>query len=187
MLEYIEITPHRYIIYEGAPHEVLSSHVFRKQQRKPVNSTKLRNLLTGGVTEVSFHQAEKVEEALIHSREIRYLYGHRGKLWFSELTEPSKRFSLRRESVGLKADFLKPNSSVQLLTWNDKIVGFKLPIKVDLMVIEAPPALKGDTAKGGTKQVKLETGSVISAPLFVSEGDIVRVNTETGEYSERVS
>ena len=75
---------------------------------------------------------------------------------------------------------------IELVLYNDKIVSVKLPIKVELKVTEAPPGIKGDTAQGGVKSVVLETGAVINAPLFVNEGDIVRVNTETGEYVERV-
>lgn len=186
ILEYNEITVGKFIIYEGAPYEVLDHHVFRKQQRKPVNATKLKNLLTNGVTEISFHQSEKMEEAEIDSREIKYLYNNKSEYWFCEKNDPSKRFAFKEDYVGPKGAFLKANSLVTLLTWKDKNIGLKLPIKVELKVVEAPPAIKGDTAKGGSKQVKLETGAVINAPLFINEGEIIRVNTETGAYVERV-
>jgi elongation factor P len=78
------------------------------------------------------------------------------------------------------------NSEVEALIFDEKIIGLKLPIKVDLKVTEAHPAVKGDTAKGGTKQVVLETGATINAPMFVKEGDILRINTETGEYTDRL-
>ncbi|MBU6390525.1 elongation factor P [Patescibacteria group bacterium] len=185
LLEYNEIKERKYIIYENEPYEVLSSHVFRKQQRKPVNATKLKNLITGSVKEISFHVSEKVEEAEIDSKEIKFLYGNRGEYWFCEPNDPSKRFSLKEEVVGPAGKFLRANTVVSLLTFNERHVGMKLPIKVDLKVVEAPPAVKGDTAKGGTKQVKLETGAYINAPLFINEGEIIRVNTETGEYVER--
>jgi len=88
---------------------------------------------------------------------------------------------------------LKPNSLVDALTWKEgmedegegKLIGIRLPIKVELKVIEAPPAIKGDTAKGGNKVITLETGATINAPMFIGEGDVVRINTETGEYVER--
>ena len=185
MLEYSEITPGRYIEYEGEPYEVLSYHVFRKQQRKPVNATKLKHLITGSVKEVSFHQSEKVNEAEVLTREIKYLYNNKGEWWFSEVGDPSKRFKLTEEAVGTGGKFLKQNSVVEIKMWGEKMVGLKLPIKVELKVVEAPPAVKGDTAKGGNKQVKLETGATVSAPLFVNEGDIIRINTETREYVER--
>lgn len=186
MLEYNEITLRKIIIFEGQPYEVLDSHVFRKQQRKPVNATKLKNLITGNVKEISFHQSEKVEEAEITKRDIKYLYSNRGKHMFCETNDPSKRFELSEELVGEKVKFLKANSIVKALSFNETMIGVELPIKVDLKVIEAPAAVKGDTAKGGTKQITLETGAVINGPLFITEGEIIRINTETGEYVERV-
>ena len=186
MLEYSEIVERKFIILDGAPYEVVSSHVFRKQQRKPVNATKLRNLLTGKITERSFHQSEKVEEAEIIPREIKYLYTNKGEYWFSEINDPSKRFKLESEMVGSQGKFLKSNSIVKALVFNEDIIGLKLPIKVELKVTEAPPAVKGDTVTGGTKQVTLETGATINAPLFINEGDVIRINTETEEYAERV-
>ena len=197
MLSYNEILSKKFIVYEGAPFEVLDAHIFRMQQRKPVNQTKLKNLLTGKVTEVTFHQADKVEEAEIHTREIKFLYANRGQFWFCEVNDPSKRFSMSEEVVGSGGRFLKPNSVINVLTWsepesesdaaNGKQIGIRLPIKVDLKVIEAPPAVKGDTAKGGGKTITLETGATLTAPMFVSEGDVVRINTETGEYVERAN
>ncbi len=185
ILEYSEIVERKYIVLEGEPYEVISSHVFRMQQRKPVNATKLKNLITGKVKEYSFHQSEKVHEAEIDSREIKYLYTSREESWFCEVADPSKRFKLSAEIMGNGAKFLKGNTIVSILTWGEKTIGLKLPIKVDLKVTEAPPAVKGDTAKGGSKQITLETGAVINAPLFITEGEIIRINTETGDYVER--
>ncbi len=171
---------------EGEPYEVLSSHVFRKQMRKPVNATKLKNLMTGKVMEYSFHASEKTEEAEILSREVKYIYINRGEYWFCEKDDPSKRFSLSEDFIGVQGKFMKPNSLVELLSFQERNIGVKLPIKVELKVKEAPPGIKGNTAQGGTKLVTLETGAGINAPLFVNEGDILRINTETGEYVERV-
>jgi elongation factor P len=186
LLEYNEITEKRYIVIDGQPYEVISAHVFRKQQRKPVNATKLKNLMSGKVMEYSFHQSEKVAEAEIESRDVKYLYNNRGEWWFNEINDPSKRFKVTAEQVGPQGRFLKPNSVVEQLTFNEQPLGFKLPITVELKVTEAPPGIKGDTATGGQKVITLETGATISAPLFVNEGDTIRINTETGEYRERV-
>lgn len=198
MLNYNEILPKKFIVYEGTPFEVLDARIFRMQQRKPVNQTKLRNLFTGKVTEVTFHQADKVDEAEISSREIKYLYTNKGEFWFCEANDLSKRFALAEEVVGSGGRFLKQNSLIQVLTWEKgergetgekgetgDFVGIRLPIKVDLKVTEAPPAVKGDTAKGGGKTITLETGATLIAPMFITEGDVIRVNTETGEYVER--
>ncbi|HLP43987.1 MAG TPA: elongation factor P [Candidatus Nanoarchaeia archaeon] len=187
MLEYNEITERKYIIYEGQPYEVLTSHVFRKQQRKPVNAVKMRNLITGSIKEVSFHVSEKVEEAEIESKEVKYLYTNKGENWFAEANDPSKRFKLEDSLLGPGMKFLKANSVVEALLFDEKIIGIKIPIKVELKVTEAHPAVKGDTAKGGNKIVTLETGATITVPMFIKEGDILRINTETGEYTDRLS
>jgi len=187
MLEYNEATVGKGIIYEGEPYEVIASHVFRKQQRKPVNATKLRGLISGRIVEHSFHQSEKIEEAEIETKEIKYLYQNRGEYWFCEIKDPSKRFQIKAEMLGDKIKFVKLNSIVEAELFDEKIFGLKLPIKVDLMVTDAPPGVKGDTVKGGVKQVTLETGAVIGTPLFINKGDILRINTETGEYVERTS
>lgn len=186
LLEYNEVTQGKYIVHEGQPYEVLSAHVFRKQQRKPVNATKLKNLMTGKVTEYSFHQSEKVDEAEIDSREVKYLYNNRGEFWFCESSDPSKRFKVTADQAGDQIKYMKPNTVVDQLLFREQPMGFKYPIIVDLKVTEAPPSIKGDTATGGNKVVTLETGATINAPLFVNEGDVIRINTETGEYRERV-
>jgi elongation factor P len=186
MLEYNEIVERKYIVLDGQPYEVLSSHVFRKQQRKPVNATKLKNMFSGKVTEYSFHQSEKVEEAEIDTRDVKYLYVNRDEYWFCEPTNPSSRFNVDEETVGPQAKFLKPNTVVQQMLFKEKSLGFKLPIVVELKVTEAPPGIKGDTASGGGKAVTVETGAVITAPFFVNVGDTIKINTETGEYKERV-
>lgn len=186
LLEYNEITEKRFIVLDSQPYEVVSSHVFRKQQRKPVNATKLKNLITGKVTEYSFHQSEKVEEAEIDSREVKYLYNNRGEWWFTDPNDPKQRFSIKEEQIGPQGKFLKANTIITQLLFQERPIGFKFPITVELKVTEAPPGIKGDTATGGQKVITLETGATISAPLFVNQGDIIRINTETGEYRERV-
>lgn len=187
LLEYNEVTEKKYVVMNGTPYEVLSSHVFRKQQRKPVNATKLKNLMTGKVTEYSFHQSEKVEEAEIEEREVKYLYNNRGEWWFCEAGDPSKRFKVTEEQIGPQGKFLKPNTVVEQLIFRGQSTGFKLPVTVELKVTDAPPGIKGDTATGGQKIVTLETGATISAPLFVNAGDVIKVNASTGEYRERVN
>ncbi|MSR87727.1 MAG: elongation factor P [Candidatus Zambryskibacteria bacterium] len=194
MLDYNEVTVHKYIIFEKEPWEVVGSHVFRKQQRKPVNATKLRNLITGRITEVSFHVSDKVEEANIGKKEVKYLYTNKGEFWFCDAKDLSKRFQLPEEMIGPGSKFLKPNTIVDSMLFDDplnpkgqgKIIGIKIPIKIELKVVEAHSTTKGNTAQGATKMVVLETGAEVQVPMFVKEGDVVRVNTETGEYTDRV-
>ena len=186
MLEYNEITVGKFIIWNGEPWEVLSAHVFRKQQRKPVNAAKLRNLITDRITEYSFHQSEKVEEADLESKEIKFIYLAKGEYWFHEIGDPFKRFSLKKGQIGYGGKFLKKDAVAKALIFQDKIIGVKLPIKVELKVTEAPPSTRGNTVQGGNKVIKVETGATVNAPLFINEGDTIRVNTETGDYVERV-
>src|SRR6185369_13475905 len=113
MLEYNEVTERKYIIMDGQPYEVLASHVFRKQQRKPVNATKLKNLITGKVTEYSFHQSEKIPEAEIDTREAKYLYKNRGEYWFADPTNPAKRWSVSEDIVGPRGLYMKANSIIE--------------------------------------------------------------------------
>ena len=187
MLEYNEIKERKVIVYDGAPFEVLTSHVFRKQQRKPVNAVKMKNLLTGKVMEISFHQSEKAEEAEVDKRKVKYLYVSKGEYWFCEEKDPSKRFKLTDEEVGEQIGYVKPNTLVDLISFDEKLLGVEVPIKVELKVTEAAPAVKGNTVQGGLKQVKLETGLTVNVPMFINEGDVLRINTDTGEYVERVN
>jgi elongation factor P len=186
MLEYNEILPKRVILLNDEPYEVLDAHVFRKQQRKPVNQTKLRHLITGKVTEQAFHVSEKVEEADLSTKNVKFLYQNRGEWWFCAESNPGDRFMLSQETIGPAGQFLKPNTVIEALVFDEKIISVRMPIKMELLVKEAPPAVKGNTAQGGSKQIVLETGATINAPLFINEGDLIRVNTELGEYVERV-
>jgi elongation factor P len=192
MLEYSEIKERKYIVFEDEPYEVLSSHVFRKQQRKPVNAVKMRNLLTGRIVEHSFHVSDKAEEADISKHEVKFLYENKGQFWFCEVSDPSKRFELQPEMIGPSSKFLRANTIVDTLIFDDgsdegKTIGIKLPIKMDLKVVEAHPATKGNTAQGALKSVKLESGAELMVPMFIKEGDVIRVNTETGDYTDRVT
>jgi len=185
MLSYNEISPKKTIIIDGEPYEVISSQTVKKQRQKPTNQTKLRNLLTGSVTERAFRQSDKVKEAEIEKREIKYIYNNREEFWFSDPDNPKDRFPLKESIIGERAKFLKQDTLVEAKFFNENIIGVVLPIKVDLVVTEAPPATKGNTAQSGNKQVVLETGATVTTPLFIEVGDSIRINTETGEYVER--
>lgn len=186
MLTYNDLKKGVVFVLDGAPHLVMEYEFLRMQQRKPVAKTKIKNLITGKIVERNFHQNETFEEAEIEKQPIKFLYSHRGEFWFAEPANPAKRFPLKEELIGESARFLKQNTEVTAIRFDEKIIGVELPIKVDLKVKEAPPNERGNTAQGGTKQAILETGAQVNVPLFVNTGDVVRVNTETGEYVERV-
>ncbi len=187
ILSYNNITQKKIIDFNNEPYEVLSSHVFRMQKRKPVNQTKLRHLVSGKVVEKSFHQNETVTEADIDTMEATFLYTNRGESWFYEKNNPKNRFSFPENAIHNEVQWLVQDAPVTILLYNEKPVTIKIPIKVDLAVTSAPPTIKGDTASGGNKQVTLASGAVVSTPLFINEGDVLRINTDTGDYTERVS
>src|SRR3989344_7889395 len=152
MLDYNDIKPKKFIVFEGEPFEVMEARVFRKQQRKPVNATKLKNLITGGVREHSFAVSDKVDEAEIEEKEITYLYNNKGRpptvgqeYWFCEANDKAKRFKLEPDKVQDKIVYVKPNSNVSLQTFQDRFVGLKIPIKMELKVKDAAPAVRGNT------------------------------------------
>jgi elongation factor P len=175
------------ILLEGAPHEVLAATHSHFGRGGSVVEAKLRNLKTGSVITRNFKQSDAFEEAEIEKRKCTFVYAHRGAYWFQDQENPRERFSLPQSAIGKQAEFLKSNTVVEAVRFGDEIIAIKLPVKVELAVKEAPPAIRGNTAQGGSKVVKLETGAELSVPLFIKEGDVIRVNTETGEYVERVT
>ena len=184
---------------DGEPYLVLEYTFLRMQQRKPTVQTKLKNLITGKIVAKSFQGSDAFPEAEIEKQPITFLYANRDEFWFYEKGNPpprlddqgesrrakTVRFSMKEEQLGDIAKFLKPNTEVVAYKFGDKIINIELPVKMDYKVIEAPPSYKGNTATGGSKTVKLENGLQINVPMFINEGDVIRVNTSTGEYVER--
>lgn len=186
MLSYIDLTKGTIFILDNEPYEVLDYQFLRMQQRKPVAQTKIRNLISGKIIQRNFHKSEIFKEAEIEKEEINFIYANHGEYWFHKAGSPKTRFQLDKGLIGDKAKFLKPNMAVIAKKFIEKIIGVALPIKADYKVVEAPPVIKGNTSSGGGKTVVLDNGLSVQAPFFVEAGDIVRVNTETGEYTERV-
>ncbi|HAS81052.1 MAG: hypothetical protein UR25_C0005G0034 [Candidatus Nomurabacteria bacterium GW2011_GWE1_32_28] len=189
-LQYSEIREKKIIIYSGEPCEVIDSHVARTQQRKPQNQVKLRSLISGKTISATFHVSDSAMEADIEKKDIKFLYQNKGEYWFCDPEDPKNRFELNSSLVGDSGKFFKENGLVTALVWDDddeeKIIKITLPIKMEFKVKEAPPAVKGNTAQGGNKIITLENGTTLTTPMFIEEGDIIRVNTETGLYVERV-
>jgi len=187
VLAYNEILPKKIINYNDAPYEVLSAHIFRMQKRKPVNQTRLRNMVSGSVLEISFHSNETVTEADTERMEAVYLYSNGKESWFAEEGNPKNRFSFPFENVHDQVQWLAQNTVVEVLTYDEKPMTIKIPVKVELEVTEAPPAVKGNTVSGGTKLATVSTGAKVNVPLFINAGDVIRINTDTAEYAERVT
>lgn len=186
MLSYFDLRRGVQFILEGQPYEVLEFKQMGKAQDVVVAQTKIKNLITGKILYRNFHQQDKFEEAEITKLQMKYLYNHRGKYVFCYVSDPAKRLEFAEDQLGDQIRFVKPNEIVEGLMFQDKIINMSFPIKVQLKVTDAPPGFKGDTAQGGTKLVTLETGATVQAPLFVETGDILEINTDTGEYSKRV-
>ena len=190
-LEYSEIREKKIIIHDDEPCEVVESHVARTQQRKPQNQVKLRSLISVKVFPATYHVSDGADEADMEKREVTFLYKNKGEFWFCNPEDKSNRFKLDESLIGNAGKFLKENNNVTALVWinddeEEKIIKLSMPIKMEFKVKEAPPAVRGDTSKGGNKTIILENGASLTAPMFVSEGDTIRVNTETGDYVERV-
>lgn len=187
MLTINDIKNGDFVVIEGAPYQILSVKHLHIGRGGSSAQTRIKNLKTGQVFERNYKPSDSFGEADLEKVKVRFIYGHRGEYWFMEPGKPQSRFSLKEEVIGEARQFLKKDLEAVALKWNDQIITIELPIKVDYVVAEASPAVRGDTAQGGTKQVSIETGYKVLTPLFIETGDVIRVNTETGEYVERVS
>ena len=146
--------------------------------------TKLKNVESGNVIEKTFIAGEKVAKAMLDRREMQYLYKE-GKEYVMMDNESYEQVQLTEAQIGDGVKYLKENLIVQVLMHDSRILGVDLPAHVELEVIDTPPAEKGNTAQGGTKPAKTETGAVVNVPFFVNNGDIIRVDTRTNEYLDR--
>lgn len=172
---------------DGDPFVVISNAIIKKGRGKASNNVKMKNLRSGGVVDLTFHQADKLEEADLSKKDIKYLYNNRGEYFFCEPYDPKERFSFGDDVVGEMGKYVKENSTVEALVFNDEIMSINTPIKVELIVSEASEAVKGNTSSSATKEVTLETGLLLQVPQFINQGDTIAVNTELGSYSERIS
>ncbi|MBI3443020.1 MAG: elongation factor P [Candidatus Sungbacteria bacterium] len=186
MLSYTDLKKGVIFLKDGDPYEVLEANFSRMQQRKAVVQTKIRNVRTEKTYEVALQASDSFEEAKIERKRLVFLYAHRNEYIFTDPANKKNRYTLAEGTLGDKIKWLKPNTEVVAVFFGEKLLGIMLPIKMDLKVTEAPPGLQGDRSNSGNKSITLETGTVIQAPLFINTDDIVRINTETGEYTERV-
>lgn len=189
-LDYDEIKPRKFILVDDQPYEILESHVARTQKRKPQNQVRMRNMLNGKVVPGTFHASDTAEEADISKREALFLFSSKGEYWFCDPKDRAKRFQIEADVIGDAVQFLKDNTIVdtKIFEYDDeeRVIGVTLPIKMNFLVKDAPPAIKGNTASGGGKLVTIETGAQITTPLFIEAGETIVVNTDTGEYVERL-
>ncbi len=174
------------IKYQDQPYQIIWSNFMRTAQRKPVIQTKLRNLMTGKVMEYSFKYGEKVEGADVIKKKAQYLYSDETGAHFLD-PESFETIIVPSNLIADQLGFLKEGETSVIVMFEEKAIGLELPVKIELKVVEAAPGVKGDTATGGTKPAKLETGIMVNVPLFIKAGDVVRVDTRNGQYVERAS
>jgi len=147
---------------------------------------KIRDIRSGHTIERSFQASEKFKRARLDSRAMQYLYNDGDAYYFMD-EKSFEQMPISPDQLGDALDYLKENMSVEVSSYQGKLIGVELPITVELEVVETGPGFKGDTATAGNKPAKLETGITIQVPLFISNGDIIKVDTRTGQYLERVS
>ncbi|MCL4406407.1 MAG: elongation factor P [Patescibacteria group bacterium] len=186
MISYTDLKKGMIIRFNHEVFEVIDVAFMRMQQRKAVVTTRLKNLISGKVVERTWQASDAIEEIDIERMEAVFLYSHRGEYWFQEKGNPKNRLMLSEDVLGAAGQFLKPQTEVTAFILDGKPIKVQIPIKMELEVLEAPPSIKGNTAQGGNKMVTLQGGAKINAPLFINQGDVVRINTETGQYVERV-
>jgi len=184
---YNEITVKKTVTMDGDPYLVLSNSIAKKDRQKASNNVRMKNLRSGNVIERTFHQSDVLEDAYLEKKTVKYLYTNRGESWFCDAANPKDRFSLDSGVIGNMAKFIPDNSEVDALLFEEQIMSINIPAKVELSVKETTDAVKGNTSSGATKDATLTTGLVIQVPQFINIGDIVAVNTDSGQYTERVS
>lgn len=166
------------------PYMVIKTDHNKTAQRRAVLKTKLKNLVNGSMLEKSFQQGEKIEEAETETKTANYQYKTETEASFMD-NETFEQSSLSLEQIGDKVNYLKEGMDVDIFYFQGKPVALKLPIKIGLKVISAPPGVRGNSAGSVTKTVEVETGAQINVPMFIDEGETVIVNTDTGEYVGR--
>lgn len=176
-----------YIIYNNQPHQLVWKEHSKLGRGGAILRTKLKNLITGALFDITFKGNDKLESADMAHSKVQFTYKDNTGFHFMDM-QSFEQYDLTADVVGSSGAFLKEGLEVDVLSWNGRPINVALPIKVDLKVAEAEPATRGNTAQGSvSKPVILETGAKVLAPIFIKVGDIVKVNTQTGEYVERVT
>ena len=184
MLSANEFRTNMTITYEGDAWQIIEFQHVKPCKGAAFVRTKMRNLCTGSVVEKSFNPNERFENAMIDRREMNYLYETDGQFTFMD-NETFEQMELSKDQLGNNLNYLLENMTVKIVIYDGKVLGVELPNTVELKVVETDPGIRGDTATGGSKPAKLETGYVVRVPLFINEGDVLRIDTRSGDYIER--
>ncbi|HKM40366.1 MAG: elongation factor P [Patescibacteria group bacterium] len=186
MLNFNEIKIGRVLNINDEPFLIIKTDHHKMARGGAVLKVKMKNLINGNVLEKTYQGNDRAEEARTENKKANFLYKDQSNAYFMDNTS-FEQFSLSLENIGDQQLFLKDGTDVDVLYFNNNPVTITLPIKMDFKVTVSPPGVKGNSSGNVTKQIEIETGAVLNAPLFINEGDIIRVNTENGEYVERVA
>lgn len=184
MLSLSEIKVGRLVKIDGEPYAVIKAEHHKMGRGGAVLKTKLRNVISGNVLERTFQGSDRAEEAETETKTVQYLYKDETQVHLMD-NDSFEQFSMDTTQLGDAVQWLKEGENVDVLYFDDRPVAIKLPPKVELTVTSAPPGVKGNSAGNVTKMVTLETGAEVAVPMFINEGDVIRVNTDTGDYAER--
>jgi elongation factor P len=172
------------IEYEGNVYQIVEFQHVKPGKGGAFVRSRIRNLMNGASIEKTWRAGEKVEAALVERRNVDFLYRDSEDLVFMDMSD-YEQLTLPAKQVGDAINFLKENTPVQLVTWKGQLLNIELPQTMEFTITQTDPGLRGDTAQGGSKPATLETGAVVTVPLFVNEGEVIRVDTRTGQYIER--
>jgi len=173
-----------FVEYKGEPHQIVEFQHVNPGKGSAFVRTRLKSLKTGKVQEFTYKSGESVREVPVSTREMQYLYQEGDSYIFMD-NQSFEQFSIPSGMLGSYVNYLKPNDVYQVLVNEDQAVGLRFPKKVRLQVTEAAEGAKGNTVSGATKTVVVETGAVVTVPLFIKAGDVIAIDPETGSYLER--
>ncbi len=171
--------------FEGNVYQVVEFQHVKPGKGAAFVRTKMKNVMTGGVVERTFNPTEKVEQARIDRKEMEYLYEDSGLYYFMD-QETYEQMPLSADQLGDALKFVMENMTVKILSYKGNVFAVEPPTFVELTVTETEPGVKGNTATNVTKPATVQTGATITVPMFVNEGDTIRIDTRTGEYMERI-
>lgn len=172
--------------YEGDVYVILEFQHVKPGKGAAFVRTKIKNLVTGAVVEKTFRPTEKMPKAHIDRKDMQYLYND-GELYHFMDNETFDQIALNADSIGDNLKFIKENEMVKIISYNGNVIGIEPPLFVELEITDTEPGFKGDTATGASKPAVVETGATINVPLFINQGEIVKIDTRTGEYLGRVN
>lgn len=186
MLNFNEIKTGRVIKVNSEPYIIIKTDHHKMGRGGAVLKIKCRNLINGNILERTYQGAEKAEEAETETKKANFMYKDKDEAYFMD-NSSYEQFNLHLEELGDQVQFLKDGTDVDVLYFEGRPVSISLPIKMEFKVVSAPPGVKGNSAGNVNKQVEIETGAKINVPMFINEGDTIRINTDTGEYVERAN